>query len=164
MQDSERLEYGEAKEGYWTSEKFMKQIKEVVKIADFKYPKEDGRKIVWIFDHSSCNAAMPEDALVVSRMNVNPGGKQPVMRDGWWGGKLQRMYFNLEKIPKGMSQVLEERSVNTRGKKADEIRIALGSHPDFKYEKSGIERFLVEEKKHIMYILPKYHCELNPIE
>ena len=27
------LEYREAKEGYWTSEKFMKQIREVAKIA-----------------------------------------------------------------------------------------------------------------------------------
>jgi len=36
------LEYGEAKEGYWTSEKFMRQIKEVVKIAEAKYPTGDG--------------------------------------------------------------------------------------------------------------------------
>ena len=32
--------------------------------------------------------------------------------------------------------------------KADEIRTVLGSHSDFEYEKSSIERFLVEEKKH----------------
>ena len=29
----QQIEYGEAKEGYWTSEKFMGQIKEAVKIA-----------------------------------------------------------------------------------------------------------------------------------
>lgn len=29
------LEYGENKEGYWTSEKFMQQIEDVVKIAEF---------------------------------------------------------------------------------------------------------------------------------
>jgi len=56
--------------GYWTSEKFMGQIKEAVKIAEVKYPKEEGWKIVWIFDHSSCHAAMPDDAL---DMNVKPG-------------------------------------------------------------------------------------------
>ena len=28
------LEYGEAREGYWTSEKFMGQLKEAAKIAD----------------------------------------------------------------------------------------------------------------------------------
>ena len=65
-------EYGEAKEGYWTFDKFMKQMKEVLKIVEFKFPRDAGWKVVWIFDHSSCHAAMPEDALVVSKMNVNP--------------------------------------------------------------------------------------------
>ena len=99
----------------------MKQIKEVAKIADFKFPRDAGWKIVWIFNHSSCHSAMPDDALVVSRMNVNPGGKQPVMRDGWWGGKPQPMCFNLGKIPKGMHRVLEERGVDTTGMKAEKI-------------------------------------------
>ena len=48
--------------------------------------------------------------------------------------------------------------------KADEMRTALGSHPDFKNEKSSIKRFLIEEKGHVVYMLPKFHCELNPIE
>ena len=81
------LEYGEAKEGYWTSEKFMKQIKEVAKIVDFKFAGDSSRKIVLLFDHSSCHSVMPDDVLLVSKMNVNSGGKQPVMRDKWWGGK-----------------------------------------------------------------------------
>ena len=51
--------YGEAKEGYWTSEKFMSQIKEAEKIAVAKYPRQEGWRLVWIFDHSSCHAAMP---------------------------------------------------------------------------------------------------------
>ena len=40
------LEYGEAKEGYWTSEKFMDQIKEAVKTADVKYPRVEGYRVV----------------------------------------------------------------------------------------------------------------------
>ena len=40
------LEYGDAKEGYWTSDKFMKQIKEVAKI---KFPEDAGWKVFWIF-------------------------------------------------------------------------------------------------------------------
>ena len=35
----------------------------------------DGWRIVWIFDHSSCHAAMLDDALDVNKMNVNPSGK-----------------------------------------------------------------------------------------
>ena len=51
-----------------------------------------------------------------------------------------------------------------KGMNADKMREVLQTHPDFKYEKSKIERYLTEECKHIMYMLPKYHCELNPIE
>lgn len=36
---------------------------------------------------------MAEDSLYVMHMNVKPGGKQRVMRDGWWGGKPQIMNF-----------------------------------------------------------------------
>ena len=157
------LEYGESREGYWTSDKFMNQIRHAVKIVEVKYPKNDGWRVVWIFDHSSCHSAMPDDALDVSRMNVNPGGKQRVMRDGMWQGKPQKM-VNSAGIPKGLRVVLEERGIDTRGMTAEKMREVLGTHPDFKNEKSRIERFLTEEKGYIVYMLPKFHCELNPIE
>ena len=48
----------------------MRQIREVEKIAVAKYPKEDGWRLVWIFDHSSCHAATPEDASDVNKMNI----------------------------------------------------------------------------------------------
>ena len=43
------LEYGEAHESYWTSEKFMKQIRRAEKIAVAKYPRKEGWILVWIF-------------------------------------------------------------------------------------------------------------------
>ena len=58
----------------------------------------------------------------------------------------------------------QPRGVDTRGMSADKMREILGSHPDFKNEKSSIERFLEEEKGGIVYMLPKFHCEFNPIE
>ena len=70
---------------------------------------------------------------------------------------------NAHGIPKGMRLVLEERGINTRNMKADDMRDILSSHPDFQNEKSMIEHFLFEEKGHIVYMLPKFHCELNPI-
>ena len=30
------------------------------------------------------------------------------------------------------------------------------------YEKSSIERYLMEEMGHTVYKVPKFHCELNP--
>ena len=72
-----------------------------VAIANVKYPKEEGLKVVWIFDRSSCHKAMAPDALDAAKMNVNPGGKQPKMRDTVWGGKPEKLCFNLG-IPKRM--------------------------------------------------------------
>jgi len=57
-------------------DKFVKQMERAVDIAEIKYPKEDGWHHVWVFDHSSCHAAMADDPLDVNKMNVNPGGKQ----------------------------------------------------------------------------------------
>ena len=77
----EFLEYGESKEGYWTRDKFIKQMKRAIEMAEIKYPKSEGWQHVWVFDHSSCHAAMADNALDVKQMNVKPGGKQRVMHD-----------------------------------------------------------------------------------
>ena len=76
----EFLEYCQAREGYWTSDKFMHQIEKAYKIAEIKYSSSNGWKHVWIFDHSSFYAAMPHDALDINALKVNPSGKQRVMR------------------------------------------------------------------------------------
>ena len=39
---------------------------------------------LFLFDNSKCHDIMAPDALVVSLMNVFPGGNQPRMRDGWY--------------------------------------------------------------------------------
>ena len=108
----------------------MLQIEKAVKITDVKFPREAGWRVVWMFDHSSCHAAMPDDARDASKMNVNPGGKQRVMRDGFWNGKAQRMNYALG-IPKGMRVVLEERGIDTKNMNAKKMREVLSSHSDF---------------------------------
>ena len=125
--------------------KVMEQVEKAVEIAEIKYPLTDGWRHVWIFDHSSCHGAMAEDSLDVNKMNVNPGGKQRVMRDGFWNGKPQKMNYALG-VPKGLRAVLEERGVNTKGMNAEEMREILGSHPDFRDEKSRVEKFLSEKR------------------
>ena len=151
------LEYGESREGYWTSDKFVEQVARAVKIANIKYPKSNGWRVVWIFDHSSCHAAMADDSLDVNQMNVKPGGKQRKMRDGVFDGKIQKMIMS-NGVAKGLKMVLEERGVNTTGMNADKMREVLGNFSDFKNEKSRIERILTEKHGHIVYMLPKYHC------
>ena len=141
LQAREFLEYGESKEGYWTAEKFMRQIEFGVMIAEVKYPRAEGWRHVWVFDHSSCHAAMADDALDVSKMNVNPGGKQRKMRDGWWGGRPQPMNYAIG-VPKGLRIVLQERGVDTSAMNADAMRAILRSHPDFMEQKTQVEDFL----------------------
>ena len=97
------LEYGEGKEGYWTSEKFLSQMDTAVKIAEIKYPKSEGYKVVWVFDNSSCHNAYAEDALIAAHMNAKPGGKQHVLRDTIWNGQTHKMVFS-NGVPKGLIQ------------------------------------------------------------
>ena len=73
-----------------------------------------------LYGFSSCHAAMSDDALDASKMNVKPGGKQRVMRDGMWNGKAQRMVDH-RGVPKGLRLVLKERGVNTQGMSAEKM-------------------------------------------
>ena len=159
----EILKYGSDQEGYWNNEKFMEQVKIAADIAELKYP-HDRFSVVWLFDQSSGHCAYEEDALNVLRMNVKPGGKQPVMRTtvNPKTGKPQSLVDHAG-IPKGMKQVLKERGVNTDGMKAEDMRKVLGSHHDFKYEKTRVEHYL-HQRGHRVLFIPKYHCKLNPIE
>lgn len=156
------LEYGESREGYWTSEKFMAQMKIAVDIAEAKYPRESGWKLVWVFDQSSCHKAMSDDALDASAMNVKPGGKQPIMRDTVWAGATQRMVFT-NGVAKGLKAVLEERGICTDTLVADQMRTILSNHEDFKSEQPKLIHYL-SDRGHTALFLPKFHPELNPIE
>ena len=70
MSARQLLEYGESREGYWTSERFMKQTEKAVEVAVAKYPKEKGYRLFWVFDQSSCHTAFNENALNANKMNV----------------------------------------------------------------------------------------------
>ena len=124
--------------------------------------KSSGWRHAWVFDHSGFHAAMDADALKASEMNVEPGGKQPVMHDTVYEGRVQTMTLS-DRTPKEMKMILEERGVNTSGMKKEDMRKVLASHSDFCNEKSRIEKILIAQG-HIPIFLPKFHPELNPIE
>src|SRR5205085_8950336 len=77
---------------------------------------------IFAFDNSTSHGAFAPDALVASRMNVNPSGKQPQMRDTKFNSQVQKMNFpddyfdqTLRGKPKGMKQILEERQLMKPG-------------------------------------------------
>jgi hypothetical protein len=137
----------------------------------------------FLIDHSQGHAAYATDALRVSEMNFKPGGKQAVMRDGWFindaGEKItQSMNYPSDhptwpKKPKGMLAVLTERGLSRPGlKKECKIcddsnsccaKVILARQPDFQSQRSSIQE-IIEERGHMCIMLPKYHCELNFIE
>ena len=59
------LEYGAEKEGYWTGDRFMKQIENAANTVDIKYDK-DNYTVVWLFDQSSCHRKFDEKARKTS--------------------------------------------------------------------------------------------------
>ncbi|EPT01617.1 hypothetical protein FOMPIDRAFT_41382 [Fomitopsis schrenkii] len=80
---SQTLEYGKNYEGYWNGELFVKQLKEKI-IPAFEREHGAGYRMLLIVDNSQGHSAYAPDALLTSRMNLRPGGKQAHMRDGWY--------------------------------------------------------------------------------
>ncbi len=160
-----RDENGEARvlletssEGYFNNEKFLDQVDVALDIFDRKYPQYRG---IFMFDNAPCHKKVPDDALKVEHMNVNPGGKQPAMRDTTWNGNVQKMVL-ADGRPKGLKLVLEERGVSTTGMNADKLRERLKQFQDFTCPRTLVED-KVESRGHIC-LFPKFHCELNAIE
>ena len=134
-------------------------------------------------DNSQGHAAYGSDALLVSRMNMNPGGKQALMKNGWFirdGERVvQTMVFPNDhpEFPgqaKGMKQVLFERGYTQRLRMVCKkgctdgvlqccAKNILEREPDFKSQKSLVQE-VIEAAGHLCIFLPKFHCELNFIE
>lgn len=153
-------------------------------IPEFERVHGPGYQALFLVDNSQGHSAYAEDALVVSRMNVKPGGKQAHMQNGWYisnGEKVtQSMVYPHDhadhpNAPKGMKAVLTERGLyrsDLRGRcekcNADATVLCcnkriLGHQPDFREQKSLVQE-TIEASGHLCIFLPKFHCELNPIE
>ena len=133
------MEYGAQREGYWTSEKFMCNVKDAAAIANYKYP-SDKYTITWLFDQSSCHRAYADDALNAAKMNKRPGGEQPCMRDTVWQGRVQKLVDD-NGVAKGFQKVLEERGfllTQLKKIKVDDMRNILKNHDDFRNGKKPL--------------------------
>ncbi|KAJ2927777.1 hypothetical protein H1R20_g9323, partial [Candolleomyces eurysporus] len=188
---SETMEYGKNYDGYWNGEMFATQLESKI-IPVFESKHGPGYQAAFLIDNSQGHSAYAVDALIASRMNFNPGGKQPHMRNGWFlknGVQVsQEMLFPPDHPvhpgePKGMKQILIERSLWKRNltmycrnnKKRDGTtkkcepdatdccaKRILDLQPDFASQKPLVQE-IIENAGHIFF-LPKFHCELNFIE
>jgi hypothetical protein len=123
------FEYG--KDNYWTGDKMVEHTARVA-VPIFKRAFPDCEAL-FAFDNASNHCAFAADALVASKMNLLPGGKQPLLRDGFDHnrGMPQRMIFDndhpdyaLRGKAKGIRQVLGERGL-WRERRADGFRFLL---------------------------------------
>jgi hypothetical protein len=163
-----------------TFDQLMVQVKNAIKIFEALHP---GCQAVFIFDQSSAHASLPPDALRAFEMNKSDGGKQRKQRDTvipmtnpgpCFRGKLQKM-TTVSGEAKGLKTVLEERGFNIKGLRAKCAPVCpfesqkcclarlLSQQDDFTNQQSMLET-LIKESGHECLFLPKFHCELNPIE
>ncbi|KAJ3004691.1 hypothetical protein NUW54_g4694 [Trametes sanguinea] len=125
----------------------------------------------------------PPDALRAFDMNKSNGGKQRKQRDTVipdsnpteaLRGRPQKMTLP-NGDAKGLQQVLEERGFDVHKLRAKCSPVCpfestgccmarlLSQQDDFKNQKSMLE-LVIEKAGHACIFLPKFHCELNPIE
>ena len=68
-----------------------------------------------------------------------------------------------KEIKKGFKSLQEERRINTAKLKKDEMIKIAKEMRDFKFQKTKVEETILNKGHRVMFI-PKFHCELNPIE
>jgi hypothetical protein len=179
--DAREITYPGAKgDPWWDTDQLIKQVKRAIKIHNDIHP---GVTALFIFDQSSAHASLPEGALRAFSMNKSNGGKQPKQNDTViphsnpsvaQRGMVQKMTTD-DGEAKGLQAVLVERGFDVSGLKAKCSPVCplestgccmarlLSQQEDFVNQPSMLET-VINEAGHECLFLPKFHCELNPIE
>lgn len=182
VKDARRIIYpGPSGDLWWNSRQVIAQVRDLLAIHEEAHP---GKTALCVFDHSPTHTTLPPDGLNAFGMNMSDGGKQRRQRDTVipqsnpdiaCRGRAQRMTLEDGQTPKGLRTVLEERGFNVRGMRAKCVPACspennaccmarlLSKQDDFAQQPTELES-LITEAGHLCIYLPKYHCELNPIE
>ena len=115
-------------EGYFDNDKLLVQVDKAIDVFEAKYP---DAQAVFLFDNAPSHKKCSNQTLNAEKMNVRPGGKQPVMHSTVFNGEVQEMVL-ADGRPKGMKIVLEERGINTNGMNANKMKEELNKFEDFK--------------------------------
>lgn len=137
-----------------------------------------GQRVVVTFDNARIHTVRAPDALNAHTMNVNDGGKQPKMRDGWYmrtvknartGAvtelKVVQRMVNGDGEAKGLRRVLLERGFAVEDMQKEEMVSLLAAQPDFLNETTLIEDLAKQKFPNIRVLFsPKCHPETSAIE
>ena len=166
---------------YWDCEQLVEQVRtQAIPVFEAAHP---GCQALFVFDQSSAHATLPPDALKAFEMNKSNGGKQRFQKDTIipesnpypeYRGKFQKM-TTVNGQQKGLQQTLEERGFDVSKMRAKCSPVCpfennnccmarlLSKQDDFTNQISMLEK-LIKDAGHECIFLPKFHCELNPIE
>ena len=179
--DARKIIYpGSNGDPWWDTKQLMDQIRSAIEIFETAHP---DCQALFIFDQSSAHASLPPDALKAFEMNKSDGGKQCKQRDTIipqsnpdprFRGQPQWMMTS-SRQQKGLKAILEERGFDVSHLKAKCAPVCpfesqnccmarlLSQQEDFVNQESMVET-LIKGAGHECLFLPKFHCELNPIE
>ena len=170
-------------DGWWTCENLLDQMKyKIIPAFNRMHP---GKKAVFVFDNSLNHKKAPPNGLNADLLPRKNGGKNVPnnIRPGWFiddkGDRVTQTMQTEEGVSKGIDQILLERGItpgaNIR-KVCKDRKICmkaapygcclvniLSNQPDFQEQRSMLQE-LVEDSNHLFILLPKFHCEFNPIE
>ena len=165
---------------WWDHAQLLVQVDKAIAIFEEAHP---DCVALFVFDQSSAHALLGPDALRAFDMNRSNGGKQRKQKDTVipmnnphpeFRGKAQKMTDDAGEA-KGLQHTLEERGFDVQGLRAKCAPVCpvenegccmarlLSKQDDFQLQESLLERKLTA-RGHICVFLPKFHCELNPIE
>lgn len=181
LEDARQIIFpGSKGDAWWDTEQLITQVRRAIPIFEKAHP---GCVSLFIFDQSSAHASLAPDALRAFDMNMNDGGKQRVQKDTVIPdtnpsiaerGQKQQMTLP-DGRPKGLERVLKERGFNIQGMRARCKPVCpwentnccmsrlLSKQDDFVHQESMLEA-VIKAAGHECIFLPKFHCELNPIE
>ena len=167
-------------DAWWDHTQLLAQVERAIKIFETAHP---DCVALFIFDQSSAHTSLGPDALRAFEMNKTNGGRQRQQHDTVipasnptveHRGQVQKMTMD-DGTAKGLQQVLEERGFNVSGMRSkckpvcpwenDNCCMAclLSKQDDFANQESLLEA-MIQNASHECIFLPKFHCELNPIE
>lgn len=181
IRDAQKVIFpGAAGDAWWDTPQLLTQVTNAIDIFNATHPECEA---LFIFDQSSAHASLGPNALRPFDMNKGNGGKQRKQNDTIipddnpdisLRGKVQKMTTDSGEA-KGLQTVLEEHGFDIKG-----IRAKCSPICPFENEKCYLARILSKQSDvinqvsmledlitragHHCIFLPKFHCELNPIE
>ena len=181
VKDAQCIIYpGASGDAWWNHTQLLTQVDRAISIFEEAHP---DCVALFVFDQSSAHASLGPDALRAFDMNKSNGGKQRKQKDttipmnnpyAQFRGRPQKMTTATGEA-KGLQQTLEERGFDISGMcvkcspvcpfENNDCCMArlLSKQDDFRFQESLLEQ-KIKSKGHICTFLPKFHCELNPIE